>query len=231
MFQNVLIIGASRGIGLEWANQFSSRSDINLYLTCRTINSNLQAFQTKYPTVKIIENIDVSDDQVVENLKNCQLLPKTLDLVIFNSGVLKREPKFSDWTTESLIYQFNINSIGPLRAMRGLENKLNEANSLSKFFIVSSRMGSISDASGGLYGYRMSKTAVNMAGKALANDFKDKNIAVGILHPGYVNTEMTDHNGSISPKESVDGMIKIVDQFDLEKTGRFFHMSGEELPW
>merc|ERR1712087_106774 len=145
---NVLIIGASRGTGLEFANQFSKRG-VNLYLTCRKPNDQIEKFSKN---AKILENIDISNDEVIKTFQNNEMLPRKIDICIFNAGVLKTDT-IKDWNSEDMMWQFNINSIGPLRAVGGLSEKLVDG---SKFFILSSRMGSIADASGSRYGYRMS---------------------------------------------------------------------------
>jgi NAD(P)-dependent dehydrogenase (short-subunit alcohol dehydrogenase family) len=98
---------------------------------------------------------------------------------------------------------------------------------------MTSRMGSIADnTSGGSYGYRMSKAALNMAGRSLAVDLKPKGIAVAILHPGLVATRMINFNpNGISPQQSVEGLLKRIDALTLETSGSFWHANGEELPW
>jgi NAD(P)-dependent dehydrogenase (short-subunit alcohol dehydrogenase family) len=102
----------------------------------------------------------------------------------------------------------------------------------SKIAIITSRMGSIADnTSGGRYGYRMSKAAVNMAGRSLAHDLKGDGIAVTILHPGFVRTDMTGHTGLIDPPESAAGLIARIDELTLENSGEFRHANGEPLPW
>ncbi len=93
-------------------------------------------------------------------------------------------------------------------------------------------MGSIADnTSGGRYGYRMSKTAVNMAGRSLAQDLREAGVAVVILHPGFVRTEMTGGQGLIDPPESAAGLIARIDELSIETSGSFRHTNGEELPW
>ena len=102
----------------------------------------------------------------------------------------------------------------------------------AKVVIVTSRMGSVADnTSGGMYGYRMSKAAVNMAGMSLSRDLKGKGIAVALLHPGYVRTDMTGGNGFISAEESARGLITQIERLDIQTTGSFWHCNGEELPW
>ncbi len=82
-----------------------------------------------------------------------------------------------------------------------------------------------------MYGYRMSKAAVNMAGKSLAQDLKGDGVAVALLHPGFVRTDMTGGNGMVDPDESAAGLVARIDELDLERTGTFWHANGEQLPW
>jgi NAD(P)-dependent dehydrogenase (short-subunit alcohol dehydrogenase family) len=124
---------------------------------------------------------------------------------------------------------FDVNSLGPLLATKLL---LKHLGSGSKVGLITSRMGSIADNdSGGSYGYRMSKAAANAAGKSLAIDLKSQGIAVGILHPGYVRTDMTGHIGLMDADESVIGLIKRMDNLNLTNTGSFWHTNGDLLSW
>jgi NAD(P)-dependent dehydrogenase (short-subunit alcohol dehydrogenase family) len=98
-------------------------------------------------------------------------------------------------------------------------------------FIVTSRMGSIEDnTSGGYYGYRMSKAAVNIVGKSLAVDLADAGVGVFLLHPGFVATDMTGHQG-IAPRDAAAGLIERMDTLDPEQSGTFWHQEGYALPW
>jgi NAD(P)-dependent dehydrogenase (short-subunit alcohol dehydrogenase family) len=97
--------------------------------------------------------------------------------------------------------------------------------------LITSRMGSIDDnGSGGYYGYRMGKTALNMAGRSLAVDLKPRGIAVAILHPGMVATRMVGFAG-IPPEQAAAGLLARLDALTLGSSGRFWHANGEELPW
>jgi NAD(P)-dependent dehydrogenase (short-subunit alcohol dehydrogenase family) len=129
---------------------------------------------------------------------------------------------------EGMREQFEVNALGPLRVTAALLGSLGEG---SKVAIITSRMGSVADnTSGKMYGYRMSKAAVNMAGVSLARDLAPRGIAVALLHPGMVATEMTGGRG-ISAEESVRGLLARVDGLTMETTGTFWHMNGEVLPW
>ena len=101
----------------------------------------------------------------------------------------------------------------------------------SKVAIVTSLMGSLGDnESGGYYGYRMSKAAVNVVGVNLAHDLRELGVAVVLLHPGMVATRMTGHRG-IAVEESARGLLARIDELTLDKSGTFRHQDGRELPW
>jgi NAD(P)-dependent dehydrogenase (short-subunit alcohol dehydrogenase family) len=108
---------------------------------------------------------------------------------------------------------------------------LGNLRSGSKLALITSRMGSIDDnSSGGYYGYRMSKTALNMAGRSLAIDLQPRGIAVAILHPGMVATRMVGFSG-IAPAEAARGLLARIDALTLTSSGNFWHANGEALPW
>jgi NAD(P)-dependent dehydrogenase (short-subunit alcohol dehydrogenase family) len=217
----VVITGANRGIGLELARQFKQRGD-DVVAACRKSSDELAKLD-----VEVVEGIDVSDDASVAQLA-AGLDRRTVDVLINGAGILSDE-SLSDLDFERIRKQFEVNSLGPLRVTAALRGNLGEG---SKVAIITSRMGSIEDnTSGGRYGYRMSKAAVNMAGRSLANDLKEAGVAVAILHPGFVRTDMTGHQGLIDPPESAAGIIARIDELTLEDTGNFWHANGETIPW
>jgi NAD(P)-dependent dehydrogenase (short-subunit alcohol dehydrogenase family) len=77
----------------------------------------------------------------------------------------------------------------------------------------------------------MSKAALNMAGKSLAEDLKPDGIAVAILHPGMVKTEMTRGHGQVEPEDAAAGLLARIDALSVANTGGFWHQNGEQLPW
>jgi NAD(P)-dependent dehydrogenase (short-subunit alcohol dehydrogenase family) len=216
----VLITGANRGIGLELCRQLEARGD-EVIAACRTANDELQSLD-----LRVIEGVDVCSDQSIGSLQ-AQLGDEQLDWLVNNAGILSVE------SLESLDFaametQFRVNSLGPLRTTAGLLQNLSVG---SKVGIITSRMGSIDDnTSGSYYGYRMSKAAVNMAGMSLARDLKDRGVAVALLHPGMVATDMTGGRG-VPTEHSVAGLIQRMDALDLGTTGTFWHAEGERLPW
>ncbi len=220
-----LVTGANRGIGYEYCNQLAARGD-EVIAVCREPSSELQSL-----AVEIVSGIDVADAQAIATLKET-LGDRPIDVLINNAGIY-RQSSLESLNIDGIREQFEVNAIAPLALTQALLPNLTKSTSSAKVAIMTSRMGSIEDnTSGGTYGYRMSKTAVSMAGKSLSHDLKSKGIAVAILHPGLVSTDMTNFNSSgISPEQSVKGLLKIIDALTLENTGTFWHTNGEVLPW
>ena len=216
----ILITGANRGIGLEMTRQYTERGD-EVIAVCRVSSAGLDKLG-----VQVIDGVDVTSDDSVARLADA-VKGRKIDRLINNAGILERT-SLDHLDYDSMEQQFRVNAIAPLRLTAALQNNL-EAG--SKVFIITSRMGSIDDNdSGGSYGYRMSKVAVNMAGKSLSVDLKEAGIAVFLLHPGWVSTDMTGGTG-IPVEESAKGLIERMDTLDINQTGSFWHQEGYELPW
>ncbi|HAJ60759.1 MAG TPA: short-chain dehydrogenase [Cyanobacteria bacterium UBA8543] len=217
-----LVTGSNRGIGYEYCRQLQARSD-RVIAVCRSAS-----FELKQLGVRIEEGIDITSDTSVAALGD-RLGNTQIDVLINNAGILKRVT-LQDLDFESIREQFEVNALGPLRVTHALLPLLKTG---SKIVLMTSRMGSIGDnTSGSSYGYRMSKVALSMAGKSLAHDLKPRGIAVAILHPGLVQTRMTNFtSGGITPEESVKGLLARIDELTLENTGTFWHANGEVLPW
>jgi NAD(P)-dependent dehydrogenase (short-subunit alcohol dehydrogenase family) len=218
---NVCITGANRGIGLEIASQLAERGD-DVIAVCRKPSDALSKLG-----VLIVDNVDVTDsagiDRLVEGLQGIEL-----DVLVNNAGVLSDE-SLDDLDLDRIRRQLEVNSLGPLRVTAALRRNLGAG---AKVAIITSRMGSIDDnTSGGHYGYRMSKAAVNMAGRSLAHDLRPDRVAVAVVHPGFVRTDMTGHTGLVDPPESAAGIIARIDELTLETSGSFWHANGERLPW
>ena len=198
-----------------------------MYATCRTASEGLKALDLNGG--KILEGIDVGQDSVGEKLQ-ASLKGLTLDTVINNAGILCIEKLGEEGALDSMRQQFEINTLGPLRVSHAVSENIKQGGSL---FIITSLMGSITDnGSGGMYGYRMSKAAVNMAGVSLSKELAPRKIVVQLLHPGMVKTDMTAvFGGGIPVEESAAGLIARINEATMETTGKFFHQNGKELPW
>jgi short-subunit dehydrogenase len=215
-----VITGANRGIGLEYCKQLKSQGE-NVIAIVRQPSSELKKLG-----ITIESGIDITSAENVKELAH-KLRKISIDVLINNAGIIDYE-SLDNLDFSQILQQFEVNALGTLRITHALLGNFKEG---SKIIIMTSRMGSIEDnTSGGYYGYRMSKAAVSMAGKSLAEDLKSRKIAVGILHPGLVSTRMTNFSG-ISPRESVRNLLTRIEQLSLETTGTFWHANGEILPW
>ncbi|MBV1909972.1 MAG: SDR family oxidoreductase [Kangiellaceae bacterium] len=217
----VLITGANRGIGLALCKVYKSRR-AQVIGVCRQTSEALNQLD-----IEIIDSVDVTQKHGIDHLKNT-LNDRPIDILINNAGIL-RSQSLNSLDFDEMMEQFQVNTIGPMRVVDGLRESLSAG---AKIAMITSRMGSIEDnTSGGQYGYRMSKCALNAASKSLALDLKEKGIAVAILHPGYVQTEMVNFGGDISSDLSAERLAARVDELDLDNTGSFWHSNGELLPW
>jgi NAD(P)-dependent dehydrogenase (short-subunit alcohol dehydrogenase family) len=217
---NVVITGCNRGIGLQLCKQYIERGDAVIGV-CRKSSPALVELG-----VRVIDGVDVSDSSTMPHLQQA-LADQPVDILVNNAGILLRD-SLGTLNYDGMIKQFQVNTLGPLRVTEALLGNLSKG---SKVAIVSSRVGSIDDnASGGNYGYRASKTAVNQVGTNLKHDLTPLGIAVALLHPGFVATDMTGGQG-ISVEDSAKGLIDRIDELDLENSGSFWHAEGYVLPW
>lgn len=215
-----LVTGTNRGIGLELVKGLQQRG-FTVIAGCRTPSDELVE-----TGAHIVSGVDVTKEASLQKL--AQAVPGSLDVLINNAGIMHRNT-LDNLDVASCLEQFEVNALGPLRTTLALLDKLPGG---SKVAVVTSRMGSVTDnTSGGAYGYRMSKAAVNMGFTSLAHDLRGRGIAVAILHPGWVQTDMTGGTGHITPAESAGGLLARIDALTLETTGTFWHQNGEVLPW
>ena len=220
----ILVTGANRGIGLALVQHFRQRGD-QVIATCRRGSAALDA-----SGARVEAGIDVTDDASLSGLLR-RLDGKSVDQLWLNAGILARDTldKMNHEGFEALRQQFDVNAIGPLRVAHALLPNLHRG---SRIAIMTSRMGSMADnGSGGYYGYRASKAAVNAIGKSLAVDLAPRGIGVYLLHPGYVATDMVDGHGDITPEVAAQRLVGVLESRSPEHSGGFWHSNGSELPW
>ena len=216
----VLVSGCNRGIGLELCRQLAARGD-DVIGVCRRKSDELDELG-----IRVIDGIDVANGDAVQRLR-AALGDTRIDVLINNAGILRRD-QFEDINYDDMMEQFVVNSLGPLRVTTALTDCLAKGG---KVAIITSRMGSVADnTSGGYYGYRASKAAVNIIGKSLANDLAPYDVSVALLHPGMVATDMTGGQG-VDTKTSASGLLARIDELSSETSGSFWHAEGYELPW
>jgi len=219
--ERYVVTGANRGIGLELCRQLAARGD-QVVGVCRSASEELRALP-----VEVEEGVDVTAESSISALATRLESGAKIDCLINNAGIMVRMG-LNDLDYEAIQRQFVVNSIGPLRMTSAL---LSQMSAGAKVGIVTSLMGSMEDnRSGGSYGYRMSKAAVNAAAVSLSHDLKSRGISVAVLHPGMVQTDMTGNRG-IPVTDSVTGLLQRLDGLDLENSGKFWHADGRELPW
>jgi NAD(P)-dependent dehydrogenase (short-subunit alcohol dehydrogenase family) len=221
----IAITGANRGIGLELTRLFTRRGDHVIGL-CRRAGDALPD-----TSAEVVDGVDVTSADELRAAAE-RLGDRSIDILVNVAGVLTSEDFDGLGDPEAvqrILRQYQVNALGPLLATHAVAGHLQAG---SKVALITSRMGSIGDNdSGGQYGYRMSKAALNAAGKSLSIDLAARRIAVGIFHPGFVRTEMTGYNGQLEPAESAALLAERIDELQLDNAGRFLHANGDVLPW
>jgi NAD(P)-dependent dehydrogenase (short-subunit alcohol dehydrogenase family) len=221
MNNNIVITGANRGIGLAMCMHFKAQGN-RVFALCRKTSVELTALD-----VHIIEDIDVTSDFGIANMVS-GLKHVDIDVLVCNAGIL-RDETLANLDLNTIREQFEVNALAPLRMVASLKKQFKQG---AKVALITSRMGSIADNdSGGRYGYRMSKAALNAAAMSLSHDLASNKVAVGIYHPGYVQTEMVNYGGDISANDAAKKLVELIDQLTLAQSGIFKHSNGNILPW
>lgn len=221
----VLVTGAARGIGLALVQAHVARGD-SVLATCRAPSPELAA-----SGAEVLDGVELTESASVARIR-AALDGRRLDRVVLNAGVLRVESLdelVHEGAADAVLEQFEVNALAPLRLAAALRAHLAPG---ARIGLVTSRMGSIADnGSGGYYGYRMSKAALNAGARSLAIDLAAQQALVFILHPGFVRTAMTGGRGDVTPAQSAAGLIERMDNLGAEHSGSFWHANGTPLPW
>lgn len=227
----VLLTGASRGIGFEFARQYSAEG-WRVLATCRRPEApgQLGALAERSGGLVSVHRLDVASGEQIGTLAG-ELSDLDLDLLINNAGIYPESHALGRIDYEAWVQAFRVNTLAPVRMVEAFLPALLRTRS-PLIVNITSKMGSIADnTSGGSYAYRTSKTALNMAGVNLAHDLRDRGVTVLTLHPGWVATEMGGGSAPLSVEESVSGMRRVIAAAGAEHTGRFLGYDGAEIPW
>ncbi|WP_211830409.1 SDR family oxidoreductase [Kistimonas asteriae] len=221
MNRTVVITGANRGIGLELTRHYVAQGD-QVICVCRRSSAELESIAHQ-----VISGIDVSEAADVSRLAD-EIGDQTIDILINNAGIFTSE-SLENMDFGEVKRQFSVNTLAPLRITWQL---LGNLTSGSKVIMITSRMGSMGDnSSGGYYGYRASKAALNAIGVSLAYDLAPQGISVALLHPGFVQTRMVKFSGDVTPEEAAAGLAQRIEELTSETSGCFRHANGDALPW
>ena len=222
--KSVVVTGANRGIGLELVKQLLD-SGFRVYATYRSEMGGLASLSNQNLS---IHQMDVRDPAAIEELSNS--IDGKIDLLINNAGVADgRWQSISEIDMQHTLEVIEINSIAPVLITQKLLNQMSDDSTI---VMMSSLMGSISDCmSGRSYAYRASKTALNMFSIAMKNELLEAGISILILHPGWVATDMGGPNATVSPEQSVSGMIERIDEHNLSMSGRYVQYDGTPIEW
>lgn len=220
----VLITGANRGLGLEFARQYAA-AGWSVIATARDPGG---AEELRNVEGVRIEPLDMADRAAVA-VFGARLGDTRLDVFIANAGVMGGRSAIDCDYAEAWIETLAVNAVGPVLLAYALKDRIARGG---KAVAITSKMGSIADnESGGAYAYRSSKAALNAAWRSLALDWEGDGIAAAVLHPGWVRTRMGGPNGLIDPEESVAGMRRVIHRLGPESSGRFFNYDGAEIGW
>lgn len=224
---SVLITGASRGLGLEFARSFAT-DGWTVHAACRQ-PAKAPALARLSPKVER-HRLDVTDALQVAALARV-LADKPIDLLLNNAGIYGPDRPFGESDYEGWLETLRVNTLGPMRMAEAFVEHL--ARSERRLLVnVTSRLGSIAENSGGQrVAYRSSKAALNMVGSSLALELKPRGITVLMVHPGWVQTDMGGEHASITPEQSVAGLRKVFDRATPADSGRFLNWKGEEIRW
>ncbi len=220
----ILITGANRGIGLALARACAARGDTVIGTARRAGEA------SELAAVARVETLNVDDPSSITAL-GARLESVAIDVLINNAGIGSRPARLGDLRAEELLHVFAVNAVGPLLMVQALLGSL-RAGTQRKLAHITSLMGSVADnSSGGAYGYRGSKAALNIFSKSLAVDLGGDGFTSVVLNPGWVRTELGGAHATIDADTSAAGMIRVIDGLTAATSGRFFNHDGRELPW
>lgn len=220
-----VVTGCNRGLGLEFARQLSRRGD-RVIATARRPEEAEELIELGL----VVYPLDVRDTGSVREFAS-RLGEMPIDVVINNAGIGVASKPFAELDLDDLAGFFEVNSLGALRVTRALlpHLRMGDRRVVAN---ISSMMGSIGDnSSGGAYGYRGSKAALNMLTRSLAIDLRPEGFTCVVLHPGWVSTDMGGPEAPMTSAESARGMISVIDGLTIEKSGLFLDYMGQRVPW
>ena len=223
--RTVLITGANRGLGLEFARQYAAAG----WTVIGTARTPKTATELKALDLKVMQ-LDVADAESVSSLAR-DLEERPIDLLINNAGIFPRINSLDEIDFDDVARTLEVNIIGPMRVTRALLPNLRKGQT-KQIVSITSGLGSIANNdSGRYYGYRESKTALNMFTRSIAVELADEGFTCIVMSPGWVRTDMGGPNAKLAPSESITGMRSVIEGLTPADTGSYWNHDGEHLPW
>ena len=221
----IMITGASRGLGLEFARQFYSE-ECRVIATCRNPK---KANELNSIGDIDVHSLDVTDDKSVANLAD-KLRGENIDILINNAGVIGQRDGFGRLDYDIWAETMDTNVFGPMRVAEAFRDNVMNSEKKQMIFITS-RMGSITEAVPNAYVYRSSKAALNMAVKCLSAELGEQGLIAVLFHPGHVQTDMGGQAAPVTPRKSIEGMKNQIVALTRDDNGRFLSYDGHQIPW
>ncbi|WP_166211293.1 SDR family oxidoreductase [Cognatiluteimonas telluris] len=231
---HALVTGANRGLGLEFVRQLLARGD-RIVATCRQPGkaTALNALAGDHPGRLHVLPLDVADPRAIAELvRELALLDDDgarIDLLVNGAGVLHSGERFGSVGADNLLDSFRTNAMGPFLLAQALAPRLRDGARIAN---ITSQLGSIANTTRfGTPSYDISKAAQNMATALLAAALRERGIAVIALHPGWVQTDMGGAGATVTPEQSVSGLLRVIGALKPSDSGHFLDWQGEALPW
>jgi NAD(P)-dependent dehydrogenase (short-subunit alcohol dehydrogenase family) len=226
-----VVTGANRGIGLELVRQLLARGE-TVEAGCRDPGGarELHALPTRVGANLRVHACDVASDASVAGFA-ASIGDAPVDVLINNAGVLGKMQSLEELDLDDVKRTFDVDALGAIRVTRALLPRIRQGRG-RKVLHLSTKMASISDnTSGGAYGYRMAKTALNMANRSMALALRGERILSVVVNPGWVQTDMGGPGAPTPASDSARGILELVERLKLEDTGEFWDYRGDKIEW
>jgi NAD(P)-dependent dehydrogenase (short-subunit alcohol dehydrogenase family) len=229
----ILITGANRGLGYEIARLYLARGE-HLFAGVRpTANTDaLESLTVARPGQLTLFDMDVTDEDAIdEAVSSIKSHTDGLDLLINNAGRLTRGETPANVKAETMLSEYHVNAVAPMIVAQKCLGLL-RAGRQPKIINMASMVGSPgSKDDGSIYSYHASKVALHLLTRALAFDLKPDGIIVAAVCPGWARTEMSEGEGPLSPPESAEGVVRVIDRLGEADAGCCYTWAGDRHPW